>query len=273
VSDVRKQLPVLRWVGGKQLLWKRLAPLLPKDILDRTYHEPFLGSASLFLAISPKNAVLSDLNPHLIHFYEHVRKNPDLVSKYIRRHQSEDSERYYYAVRDEYNGAAASAAQAARFLYLNRTCFNGVFRVNQKGEFNVPYGKKAAPRFPSLLALRELAKRLKSARLRSLPFAESLQDCKKGEFVYLDPPYPPLNGTSFFTHYTLDRFDAGDQEALATEANRLDSIGALVMLSNADTTLIRRLYRGWRLHSLEVTRFVTCKKKRHQVSELVITNY
>src|SRR5688500_4839812 len=129
--------PFLNWVGGKRLLVSRLKQLLPPDILERTYREPFLGAASLFFALRPARAVLSDLNEHLMTCYEAVRDSPSAVAAYLRDHARNNTKAYYYRIREEYNQRSFSAAQASRFIYMNKTCFNGVFRVNRKGEFNV----------------------------------------------------------------------------------------------------------------------------------------
>lgn len=188
-------------------------------------------------------------------------------------HARRDSEVYYYRIRAAYNRGAVGAKQAARFIYLNRTCFNGIFRVNLNGDFNVPYGYKNRPTFPNRVQLEAVAKKLKSARLSVRCFRESLRTVGKKAFVYLDPPYPPLNGTAYFTHYTSDRFSETDQEALAAAVERLDARGALFMMSNADTQLIRRLYKRFDIRKIPVTRFVTCSSHKHKVQELVITNY
>jgi len=250
-----------------------LAPLVPADVHKRIYHEPFLGAGSLFFALSHPNARLSDLNKHLVECYTAIRDHPDAISKALRRHAREDSEDHYYAVRELYNRSPAGLARAARFLYLNRTCFNGVFRVNREGEFNVPYGHKESPRFPSSMDLHHVSKTLKTAHLEVQDYQTALQQADTGDFVYLDPPYPPLNGTSYFTHYTADRFSLADQAQVAHSVQDLHSRGCLFMLSNADTGAIRRLYQGFGIHKLSVTRFVSASRKKHRVRELVITNY
>ena len=252
----------------------RLRRHVPRDYRVRTYHEPFLGAASLFLELRPKSAFLSDLNESLIRTFEHVRARPDLVARYLAKHEALDSSPYYYSIRDKYNQSRqSSCAQAARFIYLNRTCFNGVFRVNKRGRFNVPYGKLKHPLFPARSHLTQVSQALKNARLRVVPYREALDDAKAGDFVYLDPPYPPLNGTSFFRHYTRDLFDFADQEELARAAFRLRDRGCLLMISNADLPAIRQLYKGMCMTPLAVTRWVTCKNVKHSVSELLITTY
>ena len=265
--------PLLRWAGGKRFLVKRFQKFVPKDLYSRVYREPFLGSGSLFLALLPNKAVLSDANEHLIDCYRFVRERPELVADYLRQHGTKSCEKYYYEVRAVYNHSKFSAAQAARFIYLNRTCFNGIFRVNRKGKFNVPYGRKEPPILPDRKWLRLASEALKKAILDALPFEEALSPASADDFIYLDPPYPPLNGTSNFTHYTKDRFSETDQERLAETVYDLDARGCLIMMSNADLDLIWRLYKRFKISPLPVTRYITCKSKKHQVRELIITNY
>jgi len=269
-----KQLdPFLRWAGGKRRLLSYLLHALPPKIEELEYHEPFVGAASLFLAVQPKKAVLSDANAHLIACYEWIRKSPDLVAEYLQRHLGKNSEDYYYEIRKLYNRTESSAAQAARFVYLNKACFNGIFRVNMKGEFNVPYGKKEPPAIPTRDELHAVGKLLEGTALHARPFEAALEEVGKGDFVYLDPPYPPLNGTAYFTHYTAERFGEADQKKLATAVRDLDKRGAKFMMSNADTKLIRQIYSGHTFLEVSVTRFVSCKAKKYRAKELIITNY
>ena len=231
----------LRWIGGKRLLVHRLIEFLPTDVRTRKYHEPFAGAASLFFSISPQEAVLSDLNRHLIESYRHVQANPYRVSQYLREHKRRDNESYYYTIRDLYNRSGFGPAQAARFIYLNHACFNGIFRVNRQGAFNVPYGNKRNAQIPSTSHLLQVSTVLNHAELRVASFEDSLNVVTAGDFVYLDPPYPPLNGTSFFTHYTADRFSEDDQRRVADSVKNLDRKGAFFLLTNADLPYIRKL--------------------------------
>jgi DNA adenine methylase len=265
--------PFLRWAGGKQQIIRHLMELLPQDVARRRYHEPFLGAASMFFSLQPFEGRLSDANEHLIKCYEYVRSDWRLVAEYLQRHASRTSKAYYYKVRDAYNRSEFTAAQAARFIYLNKTCFNGIFRVNRQNEFNVPYGWKEPPSLPDASVLQRASRVLRNAILMSESFEGALRYVAAGDFCYLDPPYPPLNGTAYFTHYTKSRFNVIDQEWISLKAKDLDRNGSLFMMTNADTSRIRRLYKGFRISSLPVTRFVTCKAKRYQVRELVIRNY
>lgn len=265
--------PLLRWAGGKRFLANRFMKFIPSDLYERVYREPFLGSGSLFFILRPNKAILSDSNEHLINCYKFVREYPELIARYLGKHKKRNSEKYYYEVRNTYNRLIFSAAQAARFIYLNRTCFNGIFRVNLKGEFNVPYGWKENPIIPDKDWLRKASAALKRVALKSLPFEKALTAASSGDFIYLDPPYPPLNSTSNFTRYTKDPFSLNDHKRLAQVVYDLDHQGCLIMMSNADIPFIRKLFRRYNMFSLPVTRYITCKSKKHQVKELIITNY
>lgn len=265
--------PFLRWVGGKRRLVPVLLRALPRDISNLVYHEPFLGAGALFLAMQPGRSRLSDANKHLIDCYVAIRDKPAHLSNYLREHALQTSEDYYYQIRNLYNDAKPSAAQAARFIYLNKTCFNGIFRVNRQGAFNVPYGWKEPPRLPDSRHLQRASVALRHSKLRARDFEDALADVKADDFVYLDPPYPPLNGTAYFTHYTADRFDENDQRNLAECVASLHKRGAKFIMSNADTPLIRELYRRYTLSGLSVTRYVTCKSHKHRADELLIANF
>jgi len=265
--------PFLKWAGGKQQIVKLLLQCLPADVENRTYREPFLGGGSLFFALQPKKAILSDANKHLIQCYKWVRDRPDLIAEYLQEHYKNNSEKYYYKIRELYNQSTNSTAQAARFIYLNKACFNGIFRVNKSGAFNVPYGKRQNPNLPNIHHLRDVSKVLASAEFTAKAFEKALEGVNKNDFIYLDPPYPPLNNTSCFTHYTCDKFMNKDQERLAGVVRDLDTAGCLFMVSNAHTQKIRQLYRQFNISPLSVTRFITCKSVRRKVEELIITNY
>lgn len=267
--------PFLKWVGGKRQILKDLRRLLPSDFEQRTYREPFLGGGSLFFALQPSKAILSDANNHLIMAYKYVRDCPDLIYRYLLGHKRKDCEEYYYKVRTLYNKElnGGSVAQAARFIYMNKMCYNGVFRVNSTGLFNVPYGRYESVSIPSLKHIKSVSSVLKSKEIFVASFEEALEKAEKGDFIYLDPPYPPLNGTSCFNYYTRDKFTKKDQDKLASIVRELDAAGCFLMISNGKSEEILNLYKGFNVCTLSVTRFITCKKTRDKVEELVITNY
>lgn len=265
--------PVFRWAGGKQRLAGRILQSFPTDVRKRQYVEPFLGAGSMFFRLGPRRAVIGDSNENLMSCYAWLRESPELVARYLRVHVKNHSPRHYYQVRGQFNKFSWSAAQAARFIYLNRACFNGIYRVNTSGHFNVPFGSRHRARFPNIEHLRRVGSALRSAILRDTCFRETLSKAPRGCFAYIDPPYPPLNGTSFFQHYTLDRFSEDDQHDLADAVNHLDAQGTRFLSTNADTPLIRSLYCGYRIDRIAVPRWVSCKGTKHRVFELLIRNY
>lgn len=272
-KDAARVGAFLRWVGGKRYLVWRLKPYVPENLNGARYHEPFAGAANLYFALAPRKASLSDLNEHLIACYSQIRTNHQKVAAHLREHVRNNSEEYYYEVRRIYNRSSAGPAQAARFIYLNRTCFNGVFRVNTDGEFNVPYGDKSNPIFPGTSDLAQISASLAKARLTACDYERALSKAEQDDFVYLDPPYPPLNGTANFTHYTADRFDSDNQLRLSAAVKQLSKRGVRFLMTNADLPQIRELYRPFHVAEISVTRYVSCKGARHRVGELVITNY
>lgn len=267
--------PFLRWAGGKQNLIKHLLKFVPKNYDEHTYIEPFLGAGSMFFALEPKKAILSDLNVHLMNCYKMIRKDPMRIHYYLQIHHRNHSKQYYYRTRDVFNKKinSISIAQASRFIYLNKTCFNGIFRVNESGLFNVPYGKKVNPSIVSRDELIRVAKLLREAKLFSFSYEKILIYVKKGDFIYLDPPYPPLNMSSSFAHYTKERFGEADQLRLSIFAKKLKSLGCNVLISNADTAQIKRMYKDWYIYSTNTIRYISCKSKKQKVRELIILSY
>ncbi len=265
--------PFLRWAGGKTRLVDFILGVVPQDLEKVTYWEPFLGAGSLFFALQPYRAVLADLNHDLIACFKAVREHPDLIANYLRRHARLTSKDYYYEIRTKYNRANDSIAKSVMFIYLNKTCFNGIWRVNEKGEFNVPYGYKEPPTLPSSKDLKAASVALKCADLKVGDFRQILEEVGTNDFVYLDPPYPPLNQTAYFTHYTQERFGISDHEALAEMAIRLSKKGCRVLVSNADTKFIRSLYNSFRVVQRKVTRWIRSDGKRYKAREILILNY
>lgn len=255
-SNHQNSKPFLRWAGGKTRSIPFLEDYLPLNFSTiNNYYEPFLGAGSLFFHLKPRKAILSDNNEDLIGCYRAVKKNPDLISRYLNQHLEKSCEEYYYKMRRKYNNSKPSISKAALFIYLNKTCFNGIWRVNKKEEFNVPYGFKEPPYLPPKEDLRKASLSLSNAKLLHKDYREAVKDAKKGDFVYFDPPYPPLNGTSYFTHYTKERFTKEDHVKLALLAKKLTKRDCYVLISNADIPFIRSLYDGvFNICELEVTR-------------------
>ena len=267
--------PFLRWAGGKTRSIPFLKSHLPKNFSSiKKCYEPFLGAGSLFFNLKPDHAILSDLNEDLIECYRAIKKKSELISKYLSGHLKENSEDYYKKMRIKYNRSKNSMSKAALFIYLNKTCFNGIWRVNKKGEFNVPYGHKEPPSLPTKDHLINIAKALSNAELYNLDYEEALKNAGEGDFVYLDPPYPPLNKTSNFAHYTKERFTKEDQKRVVKVSKKLSKKGCLVMISNSSIDFIRSLYKeDFNIYELELWRWIRADGKRYKIKEVVITNY
>lgn len=265
--------PFLRWVGGKARLVHVLRTLVPPIGPNNVYFEPFLGAGSLFFAVQPAQAVLGDRNRALVECFKKIQSQPYLLWRHLRPYLGVRGSKAYYMARDEFNRIQDSYKKAALFIYLNKTSFNGIWRLNKKGGFNVPYGGKESPAFPTLGDLKTASAALYRAKIRCADFEETVERAIAGDFVYIDPPYPPLNGTAYFTHYTKERFRISEQNRVAALFKKLDKRGCTVMVSNADLPLIRDLYKRYRITELPSQRCVASHGRRYQVRDLVITNY
>ena len=265
--------PFIRWAGGKQNLINEIFKFIPKERTAR-YFEPFLGGGSFFLKGEFGTSFLSDLNPNLTNSYQQVKDNPTEVFQRLQSFQFPITPELYYKVRDEYNSCSGEQTleQAVRFIFLNRTSFNGIYRVNRLGHYNVPFGK-ADPAFGSLENLKAIGEKLSKATITTGYYDEIEDVVQVNDLVYLDPPYPRLSETAFFNLYTLDRFSDDEQEDVSKFANRLDAKGAKVIVSNADLPIIRDYYAGWDIQECSAYRYISCKKERIKVKELIIRNF
>jgi DNA adenine methylase len=190
-ATIRRTKPFLRWAGGKTKFVNEIVSRLPKLNSETTYYEPFLGAGAVFLAYAPQRAVLSDLNPDLVDTFTAVRDHSSEVVKKLYGLHHRDSQETYYRIRDQFNKGGAACLQAARFIYLNHTSFNGIYRVNKKGRYNVPYGFKTAPNIPGKRELDSASVLLKAATITLADYKQVLVNANAGDVVYLDPPYPP----------------------------------------------------------------------------------
>ncbi len=269
--------PFVKWVGGKhQLLPELLARVerLPK-MFDR-YFEPFVGGGALFFALQPARAFLSDSNSELINLYLVVREQVGALIADLKQHVYE--EKYYYKMRDidrtpEYS-RLTDVQRASRFIFLNKTCFNGLYRVNSRGEFNVPFGRYVNPKICDSANLRACGKVLLGSSVTEAPFDVALKEARRGDFVYFDPPYAPLNTTSNFTSYTRAGFGPDMQIRLADVCQSLDAKGVKFMLSNSSAPEILSLYKNFNLEFVKAARAVNSKaEKRGKIDEVIVTNY
>ena len=273
LEPVVKPTPFLKWAGGKGQLLEQMDPYFPEDF--GRYHEPFLGGGAVFFHLSPRKAVLSDSNPELIHVYQMVKNCPIELMASLDVHRTRSMEEsYFYEVRGICPDKLSSASRAARLVFLNKTCFNGLYRVNSKGEFNVPYGGYRHPTLYVGENLQLASAALQGAALHVEDFRRACKRAVKGDLVYLDPPYQPLSRTSAFTDYTREGFGRRDQEDLAAIYRALDNRGCKVMLSNSSTPWLRELYREYHQITLKAKRAINCKGTgRGAIDELLVMNY
>lgn len=273
MSQTRRIRPFIRWAGGKQYLIDKINKYIPQGGINK-YFEPFLGAGSMYFSNDFDSSYLSDINVSLINSYQAIKENPLLLSSYLESFRNKVSSPYYYSIRDDYNNKLGSRSiiQSARFIFLIHTSFNGIYRVNKQGKYNVPVGK-LKPFLPTKQHLLDIHQKLMNANLEVRSYEEILPLTESNDFVYLDPPYPPLNGTSAFQHYTTDKFPQTSQEQVAIFADRLGDKGVRVAISNADLPIIRDLYKKWEINQLETTRYISCKAKKHKVNEIIIKNY
>ena len=274
-----KGKPFVKWAGGKRQIIDKLKEYVPDEY--NTYYEPFIGGGALLFELSPKNAVINDSNEELMNVYrclcdeEKFKKMCNLLNHY----EAEHSEEFYYEIRNKDKNKNAYSrlsdyTKAARTIYLNKACFNGLYRVNKKNEFNVPFGKKTKINTYEGSNLITVSNYLtmNNIKILSIDFEEAVKDVKPKDFIYFDPPYD--SDTSTFNSYTEEGFDRNEQIRLAKVFKELDKKGAYVMLSNHNTSLINDLYKNYNIHLIEAKRNINSNgKKRGKVEEVIITNY
>ena len=264
--------PVVKWAGGKSRLLPELLARLPPRW--GRYFEPFGGGAALFFALAPEHGVLGDANADLVRMYRALAADADAVIRKLRSHARAHSADYYYGARARWNARRASwalATGAAAFIYLNKTCYNGLWRVNRAGGFNVPCGRYTNPPICVPHALLAAHRLLQRTELRCGDYRATLEGAGRGDLVYLVPPYEPVTATARFTSYTAHAFGRDDQRALAETARRLVARGCHVVLSNSDTPFIRDLYAGFQLDAVRCPRSInSAAGRRGDVSELII---
>lgn len=263
--------PFLKWAGGKGKLIQQYIPYFPTEF--KTYYEPFLGGGAIFFHLLPASSILTDINPELINVYCCVRDQVEAVILLLQEHERRHNKEYYYQVR---SGAGTSEVErAARFIYLNKTCFNGLYRENSKGAFNVPIGNYKNPTICNADLLRSVSAALKTTEIEVRPFDEVLNFAKTGQdFVYFDPPYYPLSPTSNFTGYSRHAFTEADQIKLKEIFAELASLGVKVMLSNSDCLFIRELYQDFKIHTISASRAINSKgNKRGKINEVLVTSF
>ncbi len=274
-----KGRPFVKWAGGKRQIIDKLKKYVPEEF--GTYYEPFVGGGALLFELSPSVAVINDSNEELMNVYnvlcneEKFKKMCSVLNTYEAKH----SEEFFYDIRNKdrnkntYN-RLADYTRAARTIYLNKACFNGLYRVNSKNEFNVPFGKKLKVNTydGSNLIVVSNYLTINDVKILCVDFEEAVSTAKKGDFVYFDPPYD--SDTQTFNSYTETGFDKDEQRRLAKVFKELDSRGVYVMLSNHNTVLVNELYGSYNIHIIEAKRAINANgKKRGKIEEVIITNY
>lgn len=273
--------PFLKWAGGKRQLLSDIRQYIPKEY--GIYFEPFVGAGAVLFDIQPHKARINDANEELINCYNAIKADPEGVTLLAQEHQSKNSEKYFYRIRSLDREASfkerSSIERAARIIYLNKTCYNGLFRVNSQGQFNVPYGNYQDPQVVDALVIRAVSRYLNEAQIgiSNGDFEDAVSGAATaGDFVYFDPPYDPLSDTSSFTGYNLSSFDKPHQEQLKRVCDNLTERGCKVLLSNSDTLFIRDLYSDrtrYTIKSVVANRSInSVPTKRGKVSELLIYN-
>lgn len=266
--------PIVKWVGGKRQLMFELLKNMPQNY--NRYFEPFIGGGALFFELQSNNAYISDMNEELINLYQVVRDNVNELITDLQKHDI--SKEYFMEIRNIDRTADyenwSDIQKASRFIYLNRTCFNGMYRVNSKGEFNVPFGHYKNPRIVDENNLINCSNLLQRTEIRHADFSEILTKVQEGDFVYFDPPYVPLSETSSFTSYTKDGFDIDMQFKLRDVCDELESMGVKFLLSNSDTKLVNELYENYNIKKVFASRQINANADgRGKITEVLVRNY
>jgi len=269
--------PFLKWAGGKGQLLPQYNKFFPQTF--NNYLEPFLGGGAVFFhlystgKITPdKKVILIDSNEDLINTYKVIQNRVDLLIAHLKSGKYVNEESVYYEIREW--TPTNLVERAARTIYLNKTCYNGLYRVNKKGKFNVPFGRYKNPLICDEKNLKAVNRSLKGVKLIIGDFSNCLKYADLGDFIYFDPPYQPISSTSNFTSYTKDSFGLEDQKRLADVFRELDKRKCKVMLSNSDTSFIRKLYKQFRIEVVRAKRYINSNPAgRGEVRELVILNY
>jgi DNA adenine methylase len=269
--------PVLKWVGGKRQLLDVLVPLLPGKVTS--YCEPFVGGGALLFELQPETAYVNDINDELIRVYDTIKHDVEALIIALQEFKNESN--YFYTVRDNDRdktkySSLSDIEKAARILYLNKTCYNGLFRVNSAGEFNSPFGNYRNPNIVNAPMLRAVSSYLNAATLHltSVDYAEVLPTLPKGAFVYLDPPYDPVSDTASFTGYAKGGFSRDEQTRLRECCDELHRRGLKFMLSNSATDFIKKQYAAYHITVVQAKRAINSDAtKRGEIDEVVVRNY
>ena len=270
--------PFLKWVGGKRQLIPVISESISKNFTNHNYYEPFVGGGAILFHLYPKKAVINDFNKELINVYKTIKENPEELITDLRTHKNDPD--YFYDIRvlDRKNDflKLSDIKRASRVIYLNKTCYNGLYRVNSSGEFNSPFGRYENPNIVNESTIRAVSNYLNDNNITILSgdFEGSVKGIKKGDFVYFDPPYHPVSASSNFTGYVQGGFLESDQERLKGLCDKLHDKGVKFLLSNSATQFIKNLYKDYTIRYVKANRAINSNaKKRGEIDEVLIKNY
>ena len=269
--------PVVKWVGGKRQLLPEIRECIPKTI--STYYEPFVGGGAVLFDIQPKRAVINDVNSELINLYEVIRDDVDLLIEDLKKHKND--EEYYYKIRGvdrdtKKYSSMTKIEKASRMHYLNKTCYNGLFRVNRAGQFNSPFGNYKNPNIVNEVVLRAVSDYFNNADIefKCGDFEKGIKGIRRGAFVYFDPPYDPVSDSANFTGYSKGGFDRNEQMRLKILCDELNRRGVRFLLSNSATEFILDLYKDYEIKIIKARRSINSNgNKRGEVDEVLVRNY
>ena len=270
-------LPFVKWVGGKRQLLNEVEKHIPEQF--SRYYEPFVGGGAVLFYVQPKNAVINDSNEELVNLYNVIKETPEELIEDLKKHKNEEG--YFYEVRGidrekEKYQALTRIERASRIIFLNKTCYNGLFRVNSSGEFNSPFGRYKNPNIVNDIIIRAAGNYLSKNNIQILntDYEKSLSKIRKGAFVYFDPPYYPISDSSSFTGYTKNGFDKTEQERLKKVCDKLNDKGVNFLLSNSSIKFIRDLYKDYNVFSIKAKRAINSKGDgRGEITEVLVKNY
>ncbi len=278
ITDEKVPQPFLKWAGGKRQLLPEITKYIPKNF--NTYYEPFVGAGAVLFELQPKKAVINDINDELINVYDVIKNQVDELIEDLKQHKNEKD--YFYSIRNldrtpQYT-SLSPVKRASRIIYLNKTCFNGLFRVNSRGEFNVPFGKYKNPKIVNEELLRAVHAYLNSADIEMMntDFIHAVEKAGQGDFVYFDPPYDPVSETSSFTNYSLSGFNREDQLRLRDLCLELHERGVRFLLSNSATDFIVDIYgeKGFLVERVDASRNInSVGSKRGKIAEVLVRNF
>ena len=274
--------PVVKWVGGKRQLLPEIRKYIPQKKYT-LYYEPFLGGGAVLFDLQPLNAIVNDLNEELINLYTVIKNDPDELIKDLKKHRNQSD--YYYRIRELDRDRSkyrklTDVERASRIHYLNKTCFNGLFRVNRAGEFNTPFGRYKNPNITNEVTIRAVSKYFNKANIefRNVDFVEAVKDIDQNSFVYFDPPYDPVSDSANFTGYDKEGFDREEQKRLKMLCDQLDERGISFLLSNSATAFIKDLYsdpsRNYQIEIIKAKRSINSNANgRGEIDEVLVRNY